>query len=351
MKRLLSCLLLVGLLTAAKDEVTFERMPEALSNNAVAMHRSGGTLFLVSFMGLGAKKTWDSVTNETYSLDTKTGEWSKLRPVPGTAGRLAASAVNARDHIFLFGGYVVDHEGGESTVGDVNVYEPLTDRWYRGEDIPVPVSASVAGVYRDRFIYLVSGWGKNGAPVNNVQMYNAEKNEWKQATPIPGNPVFGHAGAVVNDTIVYVDGAYKNPSGSNPAYIASEDCWMGKIDRHDPSQIQWTKLPPHPGAARFRLAAGGSDKDDRIYFTGGSATPYTTAGNGFDGNPATPSPTVFAFNLRSGKWETITDNLANPTMDQRGVLVTSAGLILLGGMNAKGAVSAAVTVLPKQASK
>ena len=31
-----------------------------------------------------------------------------------------------------------------------------------------------------------------------------------QATPIPGTPVFGHAGAIIGNTIVYVDGAYKN---------------------------------------------------------------------------------------------------------------------------------------------
>ena len=89
----------------------------------------------------------------------------------------------------------------------------LGDRWFRGEDIPVPVDDSVAGVYRDRYIYLVSGWSKTDA-VRDVQVYDAQKNVWSKATPIPGTPVFGHAGAVVGDTIVYVDGAHKNPAGN-----------------------------------------------------------------------------------------------------------------------------------------
>ncbi len=125
-------------------------------------------------------------------------------------GPSGGRAVGAREHVFLFGGYVVDGQGGENTLPDVNVYEPLTDRWFRAEDLPVAVDDSVAGVYRDRYIYVVSGWSKTDA-VNNVQVYDAQKNKWSQATPIPGTPVFGHAGAVVGDTIVYIDGAHKNP--------------------------------------------------------------------------------------------------------------------------------------------
>src|SRR5207253_5663627 len=102
---------------------------------------------------------------------------------------------------------------GETTLSDVNVYEPLTDRWFRAEDIPTPVDDSVASVYHDRYIYLVSGWSKTDA-VRDVQLYDAQKNKWSPATPISGTPVFGHAGAVGGGTIVYVGGAYKNSAGN-----------------------------------------------------------------------------------------------------------------------------------------
>ena len=115
------------------------------------------------------------------------------------------------------------------------------------------------------------------------------KNKWSQATPIPGTPVFGHAGALVDDTIIYVDGARKNPSGSSPRYVASDECWMGKIDHHDRTRIQWTKLPNHPGTARYRIAAGGSEKDQKIYFAGGTDNPYDYNGIGYDGKPSEPS--------------------------------------------------------------
>ena len=324
----------------------FEPLPEPLSNNAVAEVKTRGDLYLFSFMGIGPKKTWDEVSTSAYILDPYLGRWKQIRNVPGTAGRLAAVAVGAREHVFLFGGYTIDAQGGEVTVSDVNVYQPLTDRWSRGADLPVPVDDSVAGVYRERYIYLVSGWSKNDA-VNSVQLYDTEKNQWAQATPIPGRPVFGHAGAIAGDTLVYVDGAYRNPSGS-PKYIASDECWIGKIDHKHPATIAWSKLPPHPGNARYRIAAGGSGKDQMIYFSGGTSNPYNFNGIGYNGEPSAPSPYTFAFNLRSGKWETLNAEAANPTMDHRGLLVLPEGLVLVGGMAKGQTVTPQVAVMNKQ---
>jgi len=331
MKRYLVLLLVMGGFLFAAEPLKFDPLPVPLSNNAVASVKSRGALLLYSLMGLGPKKTWDATTNSAYTLDPDTGKWAEMHSVPGTIGRLAATAVGAREHIFLFGGFVVDGQGGETTLSDVNVYEPLTDRWFRAEDMPVAVDDSVAGVYRDRYIYVVSGWSKTDA-VRDVQVYDAQKNKWSQATPIPGTPVFGHAGGVVGDTIVYVDGAYKNPNGPSPKYVASSECWMGKISKADITKIEWTKLPDHPGPARYRIGAGAAEKGDKIYFSGGTDNPYNYNGIGYNGQPSEPSPTTFAFNLKSGKWETINESTPDPVMDQRGLLVTRRGLLIVGGM-------------------
>jgi N-acetylneuraminic acid mutarotase len=341
-------LILLGGFLLAADQPKFEPLPVPLSNNAVASVKSRGSLLLYSIMGMGPKKTWDAASNAAYMLDPEadTPKWVEVRSVPGTVGRLAAAAVGAREHVFLFGGYVVDAQGGETTLPDVNTYEPLTDRWFRAEDMPVAVDDSVAGAYRDRYIYVVSGWSKTDA-VHDVQVYDAEKNRWSQATPTPGTPVFGHAGAVVGDTIVYIDGAYKNPAGGPPKYVPSDECWMGKIDHHDRSKIQWSKLPNHPGTARYRIAAGGSEKDEKIYFSGGTDNPYNYNGVGYNGVPAEPSSVTFAFNVRTSKWETINEHTPQPTMDHRGLLVLPEGLVIVGGMEKGQQVTSRVVVLPK----
>src|ERR1700733_2085826 len=109
--------LLAVLLWGAKTQL--DSLPQPVSNNAVALLKSGRSDLLFSFMGVGPKKTFDAIVSAGYALDTSTGEWTELTPVPGT-GRIAAVAVGARGHVYLFGGYVVDAQGNETTVADVN---------------------------------------------------------------------------------------------------------------------------------------------------------------------------------------------------------------------------------------
>ncbi len=350
----LFCLLLVVRLRA-DDEPKLSPLPAPVSNNAVAISHDEGGPKIFSFMGIGPKKTWDAVTSSTYELDPTTGKWLEKRPVPGVAGRLAASAVALHDQVFIFGGYIVDAQGQEHTVSDLNVFVPVENRYYRGKDIPVPVDDAVVGLFRDRYIFLIGGWssveaGGKGGAVRNVQIYDTEKDTWMQATPIPGTPVFGAAGAILGDTIVYVDGAYKNPIGS-PKYIASRECWMGRIPnsrKGDITKIEWTNLPAHPGNARYRIAAGAAlseKKDPRIYFSGGTDNPYNYNGIGYDGRPAEPSPVTFAFNFYTEEWEQGVEGNPEPTMDHRGLLVAREGLVIVGGMEKGQQVTAKVTVV------
>ena len=348
MKKL--CLLVILLLILTQviiAERKWTALPVPLSNNAVAAAKVNKKLVVFSFMGIGPEKTWSAISNRAFGLDTENGKWSEIRPVPGPAGRLGSVAVTVKDVIYLLGGYTVDGRGDETTVSSVELLVPSRGIWYRAADMPVPLDDSVAAVYRDRFVYLISGWSQD-KPVPNVQVYDVQKDKWEQATPVPGTPVFGHAGGLVNDSIVYCDGAYKNPAGNAPQYVASNDCWMGKIDHHDITKIQWNKLPDHPGNARYRIAAAGSDHDQRIYFTGGTDNPYNFNGIGYNGRPSEPSAMTFAFNLRTNKWEVINDKTPNPTLDNRSLVVTSQGLLTVGGMEVGQKVTSKLNLIPRK---
>lgn len=353
---LLLAILLLGSDGRAAQEPKLSPLPEPVSNNAIAVSTSEAGTKIFSFMGIGSKKTWDAITTSAYEMDLKNGQWEDKRPVPGAVGRLAASAVALGGQIFIFGGYVVDAQGEETTLSDVNVFVPFENRYYRGKDIPVPVDDAVAGLYRDRYIFLIGGWSKTGT-VRNVQIYDTDKDEWMQATPIPGIPVFGHAGGIVGDTIVYIDGAYKNPVSKGPKYLPSSECWMGKIPnpkKGDITKIEWTKIPEHPGNAHYRIAAGpgaATRKGGRIYFSGGTDNPYNYNGIGYNGQPSEPSAMTFAFDTQSGKWETINGNTPDPTMDHRGLLVTQRGLVIIGGMEKGQKVTDKVTVVKGESKK
>ena len=334
-------LLLAPWFASAQDKIP--PMPAAVSGNAVASLKSGTELF--SFMGVGPRKTWDDVTSQVYILHLASGKWEEGRAVPGVAGRIAASAAGARGQVFLMGGYVVDNHGIAGILSDVNVYVPPSHRWYAGKEMPTAVSNAVIGVNRDRFIYLVGGLSKSG-PVNLVQLYDAEINVWIQATPLPGPPVFGHAGGIADDSIVYCDGATKGEA--KDSFVASEGCWQGKIDRKDPAKIEWSKIASHPGDARFGMAAGGSEKERRVLFSGGSAVPFDYRGIGLDGKAADVSSYTFAYDVRGGKWQPLNDSTYDPRLQASGILSTPLGELVLGGMVKGQAVTARVTVLMKK---
>jgi N-acetylneuraminic acid mutarotase len=337
-------LMLCAATVLGADEKKIPPMPAAVSGNAVASLKGGLEIF--SMMGVGPRKTWDDITNQVYIMNLAHAKWSEGRQVPGVVGRLGAAAAGAKELVILMGGYVVDGQGGEITVPDVNVYEPGRRQWSRGKDIPVAVDSAVAGVTHNRFVYLIGGRSPDG-PVNNVQVYDVEKDAWTQATPFPGTPVFGLAGGVADDTIVVVDGAQKG-AASGPRYVACEQAWLGKIDRKDPNKIAWGKLPAHPGPARFAIAGGGSDRDRKILFSGGTAAPHDYKGIAYDGQPAEASTVTFAYDLHGHRWDTISEDTYDPRADSRGILITPIGPLVLGGMVKNLAVTARVTQVPKR---
>jgi len=346
MKKRLAFLLpvLCAVLLLAADQGKIPPMPNAVTSNAVATLHNGIDVY--SFMGIGTKKTWDDITNKMYVLSLKSGKWVEGKAVPGVAGRLGASAIGVKGQIYLFGGYTVDSKGNEFIQGDVNAYAADDHRWLRAEDIPVAVDDAVIGVTHDRYIYLVGGRAKSG-PVNHVQVYDIEKNSWSQATPFPGPPVFGHAGAVADDNIVYVDGAKKDPAGGS-GYVASDECWLGKIDHKDPNKIAWSKLPAHPGPGRFGIVAGAGEHDHRILFSGGTTAPHNFKGLDADEKPAELSPVTFALELHGEKWETVADDTYDVRADSRGMVFTPLGPLILGGTLKNFAVSARVLVVQKR---
>jgi N-acetylneuraminic acid mutarotase len=334
-----------AMILLAADQPKIPAMPAAVSGNAVATLRGG--LEVYSMMGIGPKKTWDDVTDHVYVLRLAGAKWGNGHPVPGVGGRLGASAVGAKGKIYVFGGFLLDKQGEEFTVPDANVYLPEEQRWYRAADLPVGVDRAVIGVNHDRYIYVAGGRSKNG-PVNNVQVYDVETNQWSQATPFPGAGVFGLAGGLGDDTIVLVDGAKKNPAGNVPPYVVSDECWMGKIDHKDPNKIVWSKVPPHPGPARFGIVGGAAEKDRRILFSGGSARIHDFKGLDAEGKPVELSTVTFSYDVHANSWDTIEEENNDPRSDTGGIAFTPIGPIIVGGLVKNASVTARAVLLPKR---
>jgi N-acetylneuraminic acid mutarotase len=339
------CFMLLPLIGDADDPIIgvypLPPLPQATSNNAVAIATQGGREMLVSLMGLGSGKTWQDTHALGFVFTKGEPGWSRLIDVPGPGGRLAGTAVGVGSSVYLFGGYTVSESGEEISVDRVQRLDPASGEYFELAPMTVPVDDAVSLAWHERTIYLVSGWHDSGN-VNLVQGYDILENRWFQATPYPGQPVFGHAGGIVGSRMVICDGVAIRTREKPPrAFEAADACFHGQIDEDDPSRIEWTRLPHHGGPPLYRMASVGSARLGMIVFVGGSDNPYNYDGIGYDGVPSRASSRVFGFDLESNDWIEL-GHLPFGTMDHRGLLESGDRFIVAGGMRKDQQVTSSV---------
>ena len=305
-------------------------LPRALTGNAVAaVERSDGTAAVYSFLGTDLSGGVERGGNWTLRWETSGFVWEELAPVPGPA-RLGASAVAVRGKVYLIGGHVLGADGPRETVSTVDVFDPASGTWSPGAPLPVSVADAVAGVWRDSLVYVVAG-RHEGESVSFVQVYDPWADRWDQATPIPGAPVTGHAGALSRDALVFLDGA-RLPGGPEPGEGHGEleaSAWRGDVDPAHPTTLRWSRLPQHPGAARFAAASGAAGT--RVVFLGGGDRLHDARGVSPDGQPALPVWSVFAYDVGTSAWKTLPAEPSTPVMNQRALVRAAGYLVLVGG--------------------
>ncbi len=335
------CLVLASACSNPEPPISTDRLPalpKPVTNNAVAAVVLGDGTALFSFLGLGAGKTWQDTRVEAFVLRPGAGEWVGLPDVPGP-GRLASIAVTVIDKVYIFGGYTVATDGSEVSIPEVYVLDTGTLEYIPRMSMPVPVDDAVAFAYADRYIYLVSGWHNSGN-VNLVQVYDTALNNWFQATPYPGSAVFGHAGGIAGNAMVICDGVrIVVRQAESRGFEATPECYRGEIDDADLARINWYSIPPHPGPARYRIAATGVPHNGgEIVFVGGTDNPYNFDGIGYDGIGSEPSSQVFSWSVTEDHWK-LYGPLDTPTMDHRGLLTFNNQLAIVGGMQTGQVVS------------
>lgn len=333
----------------------FPDLPEPVTNNAVASVEIKGQTYLFSFMGLGDDKDYQAVHNKAWQLvikqNGKFSDWESIPSVPSSLklkGRLASVAVGLNQHVFIFGGYTVAEDHTEISTPDVYKYDPLSQSYTKLSSMPVPVDDAVALTYQNRYIYLISGWHNDGN-VNLVQVYDVEKKQWRQASPFLGSPVFGHAGGIIDNTMVICDGVKVIAnSDKRRTFSASPACYSGNISVNDPLKIDWRTLPHPSGSAHYRMAAIGDNKSGKFIFFGGAQNPYNYNGVGYDAVPSQASNKIWLFDLSTQSWETKT--LPFSSMDHRGLLPFMNQWVILGGMGIEQNVLKAVNTFELSSS-
>lgn len=321
---------------AAATAAPLPSLPEPVSNQLVMQTTVRGKSYLVSFAGLGADKTAASSHNKAWQLTEGNAMWQPVAAVPNQArksGRLAATGLAMANNFFIFSGYSVAADGAETTLTDSYRFSPITQTYTKLPDMPVPVDDSLAMSYQDRYIYLVSGWHNDGN-VNLVQVFDNFSQKWQQATPFPGTPVFGLAGAAVGNQLLVCDGVKLNYAAGKRSYAMENNCYLGTIDAKSALKINWQPIAPHGQPARYRQSAIAVTLNDEpmIAFIGGSENPYNYNGIGYNGTASEPSAAVYVYALQQQKWLK-----AEPTtavMDLRSLVSIKGEIYSVGGMTA-----------------
>lgn len=309
-------------------------LPEAVSNNLVLTTQVAGRTYVASFMGLSSGKTHADVHNRVWQWTKGEPTWQKAPAVPSRqrlAGRLASSGVSLQNHFFIFGGYTVAANGDEVSSIESYRYSPVTKAYNKLPDMPVAVDDSVALAYKDRYIYLASGWSQDGN-VNLLQVFDNFTQKWSQATPFPGTPVFGLAGALSGNSMLLCDGVKVSYQNLPRQFETTAQCWLGEINKTDANRISWQQIPHPTGKARYRMAGAAVKQDgkDLIVFIGGSETAYNYNGIGYNGTAAEPSAEVWVYSLTDKRWLQAENTAA--VMDLRTLVSINNELYSLGGM-------------------
>lgn len=325
-KNLSILLFLVPVITATSQTSS---LPEAVTNNAVAVIKKNTGAIVYSFYGLDSTKKGNGIHKKVFRINYATGKSACIGEVPDSAGRIASAASVIHNKIYIAGGYTVYPTGKEKSSPHIFIFNPATEKFSNGADLIFPIDDHIQTVWRDSLLFIITGWN-DSSNTAAVQVYNPLLNEWKLATPVPNETeakVFGGCGIIVKDTIYYLGGAM-----FEKFYPPANILYKGVINPKNPFSIQWQHCGNFPGAFRYRSASF-YDKG-KIYFFGGSNETYNYNGISYkEKKGVNPNTTVLIYEIKHGKFSEKEIPLQQQRMDLRNIVSTGKNkFIIVGGM-------------------
>lgn len=190
------------------------------------------------------------------AYDPSTDTWSTLADMPTQTVDATASAVNGK--CYIIGGSQEGDEGKMLASVDVDEYDPKTDTWRARA--PLPQKRALAGSAAvDGKIYVFGGarsFDLDALAVATVDIYDPATDSWSTGADMPTPR--GEMGVAALDGFIYTVGGV----------TALRDLPHSDVlERYDSATDSWTTLAPMP-TSRWGLAL--SVADGALYATGGT---------------------------------------------------------------------------------
>lgn len=194
-------------------------------------------------------------TRTVEEYDPKTDEWMSKADMPTARDILSASVVNGK--IYVIGGSTAFLQ--IAAMSTVEEYDPATDTWTKKSDMPT-ARQSMSTCTIDSKIYVIGGIPKgnvNGTPTSMVEIYDPETDTWTTGADMP-TARWGMATGVINGKIYTIGGS-----------ISGNIRQVPNVEEYDPVTDTWTRKNDMP-TARYMFSA--SVVGDSIYAVGGLHT-------------------------------------------------------------------------------
>lgn len=187
------------------------------------------------------------------------GSWQAVPANNKPVLRSENAFVKAGDKFYLLGG---------RGIKSVEIFEPATQTWSEGAPIPLEISHFQA-VSHLGLIYIMGGLVGNWpseTPLSHILIYNPLTDTWLIGPEIPPHRQRGAAGAVVYQNRIYLVCGIVNGHTSG---------WVPWLDVYDPETNTWSELSDAPRARdHIQVAVA----NDQLVVAGGRKSGYLGQG-------------------------------------------------------------------------
>lgn len=184
-------------------------------------------------------------------------QWRPYKAQGEPAARHENGFVAVAGKLYLLGGR------GERPL---DIFDPVSGKWFQGAKPPFELHHMQAVAYDDK-LYVVgalTGGFPEEKSVPNILIYNPKTDSWSTGPEIPLHRQRGASGVVVNNGLIYMIG------GNRRGHMSGFVPWL---DVFNPETGQWTELADAPHARDHFHAVV---IDDQIYAAAGRTSSHDT---------------------------------------------------------------------------
>lgn len=220
--------------------------------------------------------------------DPAAGTWETGATPPLSMHHFQAVSYNGKVYVIgAFNGGYPD----ETPIPNVYIYNPATDSWNKGPEIPEPYRRGAAGaVAYEGKIYVVGGSrnGHIGGHVRRLDSFDPETGEWEALARPPR--FRDHFQAAIIDGKLYAAGGRRTSQASGRVF----ELTIPEVDVFDFATGEWEPLPPTGDLPTERAGTTSIAIGDYLVVIGGESAVQQPA-----------HAEMEALNIRTGTWHSL----------------------------------------------